>query len=162
MKWGKILGDAAKAALIFGAVGALLALAAPTIGLLVGATEAGIAASNVAWSAGFFGAFGALNTVVTPVIKTLLGEKPEEEKRPMKVSVVLAASPQQCHEQAPSLTVNHHHNNKVKIEQDVNVLAAGSHSLLVGDDIEGKGHFTAAEDARRLERVLMESNQRVH
>lgn len=76
----------AKAAIIFGAVGALLALSAPIIGGVLGEAALGTTAYNIAmampknvvWEAAFFGTFGAIHAALIPVFDGLFGDKKPE------------------------------------------------------------------------------------
>ena len=130
MNWGKVLGGAVKAALIFGAAGALLSLAAPGLGAMAGLTEVG-ALANVGFQAAFFASFGALSSVITSVVSNALGEK-EEAKHPepkhhkprhhdkgLTVVNVTVASPAVQHH-GHHVTVN---NPDIDVKQDVAVIA---------------------------------------
>ena len=184
MNWGKILGDAAKTALVFGAVGALLALAAPSLGALVGETiVSGTGLANVGFQAAFFAGFGALSTVLTPVIKAAFGDKPEPapaQKKHVTVNLVVAAPAQErCNEVTVNQqTVNNHQhtiNNDVDIKQDVNVLAIDGSSqtqqnvanvtnVAVAAVGTPPANFTANEEKRRAAResILLGASQSIH
>ena len=176
MNWNKIFKEAAKSALIFAAVGALLAVAAPAIGGLVGMTEVG-AAANIGWQAAFFGMFGALNAVVAPVISNAIGSRDEEEKKNVTVNLTVA-TPAIHHGHNLSIT-----NNDIDVQQDVNVLAVdASHTKNMGVDAHTKNvikdntmnavaltevkaeGFVAGEEQRRAKResILLGGNQIVH
>ncbi|NBX02942.1 MAG: hypothetical protein EBR02_02525 [Alphaproteobacteria bacterium] len=116
MNWGKIFKNAGQMALIMGAVGALLALAMPTLAPVIGVKGGLGLIADTGFQALFFGAFGAISAVVTPVIKAVLGDKAEaEQKKNITVNLTLGAPAQ---EQAPSMSITNHHtvnNNDVDV-----------------------------------------------
>ncbi len=126
MQWGKIFKDAVKHTLILGAVGALLALAAPVMATAIGPAILGEAAfahamaTPVIWTAAFFGAFGGINAVVAPVVKKMLGEREESRADKKEVTVNFVVE-HKGHAQGQGLTVNNHHNTVTN--NDVDVLA---------------------------------------
>ena len=95
-----LLGKMVKGALVFAAVGALLALAAPAIGSLVGLAEVG-AAANIGWQAAFFGAFGAIVPLAEKAVGALFGS----EEKPAEPHILISIK----HEQAQAPAIEHEH-----------------------------------------------------
>lgn len=92
MDIGKIAKDVIKNGAIMFAVGALLAVVAPTLGSWVGLTDiAGSHTANPAWMGAFFGAFGAIHAILTPLVTAIFGKDAEpaltaaNEKQPQVV-----------------------------------------------------------------------------
>jgi len=100
-----------KGTAVFFAVGAALALAAPTVGAWLGVEalgEAGLAAATtgnpVLWTGIFFGGFGALVPMVESGFGFIFGDDKEksgaEKSEAKQINIVIQQAPQKAHEKA--------------------------------------------------------------